>query len=438
MLRLNRKNVIIYLCITAAVLISVFSLNHFFQTGNSTFCSERSLSTTVKAIIANYDEVINEFTPIRFKRPVTTEEACLVFTHLLESGYFRSRFHGGDMDSPSYHKQLFRLSIPGEYSSDYGHTEVGYKNLNELSSNLKDVDRIAFYKHVAKKISPDKTVSNIKNWVAQNISPPLEPPAYSDGPGKIITDGVEVIFIGLGQCGQVNRVLLYLIKFGLGQEARLIGTPGHGFTEWKPKGGDYCILDADTVGKLAPLPFIPYEALIRDFSGYSRILDAQSGAKDFGHSVSSSYMQKDKGDAWFINYTYGVDSEGKIISKTSKKFPYYSIGREKCALINPKFVDKSTIAVTVTNCTIQGDFGIYAWILPKNTLEGFSTYDWVKDIISLGTTWITGRNSENLNGSIFHIKLSSPLESGRYQVLMAATKTGFDAFSDSFFTLNVE
>jgi hypothetical protein len=404
---------------------------------------ERGKGHHIENLITNYIGVVNEFEPVRFKRPLTTEEACEVFTHLLKRGYFRGRFHDGKVDSADYHKGLDLISFncPQDFAAHYSATERGFENINALSLNLKDVDRVSFYEHVASLIAPDNTVSSVKEWVAQNIIPPVKPPAYAHGPGNVVVDGVELIFIGMGQCGQINRVLLYLLRFGLDQDVRVVGTPDHIFLEWKPEDGDYQILDADTVGKAVSFPSISYKDLIADFNGYSRVLDAKNGLPRYGKNISFSpstaYVQRDKGDAWYVNYYYDLDANGEIVSTQSEKIRYHSPGRASCEINAPHFIDKESLKVTIDNCNIEGDFGIYAWILPEDTPVTFSSYEWIKNIISFGFAWIKN-DSGFLTPSPFTVTLNSNLAPGKYKVLTAVTKTGLDAFSNQLFVLELK
>jgi len=427
--------------IITSILVLMLAASFFLGVNYSRNVSKSlSISTEVnelnaEALINNLDAVLNDYAPVEFVHPLTTEEANFLFSFLYHKRYFRARFRKPN-DNIFYHLDLPWFGATKVYEEYYNGAE-GPSNVSALRRILKKVDRRQFYKHIVEEIAGDKNVYSVQQWVAQNIARSKFIPDYENNTtGWPVIDGAELIFIGYGWCGQTNRLLASLLKFGAQQDVQVVGTPGHIYVEWKPEGGKKRILDADFL-KDRHLPSVSSEDLITDFETSNKIIDFSARGNFFKQRSASSYLQKEKGKAWLAYFDISLSEDGTKFRQTcSPKVFYQSSGHEKISYKSVNLIQQHSAKVEIEYETknIQKPIQLYVWI--TNNPSGYSiqelaVYDWLWDIMADASCQISPENNRVV------VDMGKPLLDGDYTIILAVSSSGFDlwGFTTRKFTM---
>lgn len=416
-----KKPIIISIFILVLVTSFFLGVNYSRNTSNGCSISADVNEQDIKALINNLDAVLNDYAPVEFVRPLTTEEASLVFSFLYHKQYFRARFRE-HKDNIYYHLNLPWFGASKIYEKFYNGPE-GKSNVSTLRKILERVDRRRFYKHVVNEIAGDKSVYRVQQWVAQNISRSKFVPEY--GNNNTVIDGTELVFIGYGKCGQTNRLLASLLKFGAEQNVQVVGTDGHVYLEWKPDGGKKRILDADFLKNQNILP-VSTKDLITDFETSSKIIDFSSRGNFTTLSTSTAYTQKKKGDAWFVYYDIGLSKDGtKFRQKSSPKTFYQSSGHKNIIYKSLKSIQKDSTKVEIEYemKNIQIPMRLYVWITDNPSgysLQELAIYDWLWDVIAEANYQISPENNRVV------VDMKKVLPDGDYTIILAVSSSGFD------------
>ena len=350
--------------------------------------------TALRRLIANFDAVVKDYAPVKFVGPLSTEEACSIFSFLYRRGYFRARFGKGP-DHPEYHTPLPTLPPSKDYE-DFYTSKHGRANTRRLRDWLAKVDRRRFYRHVVREIAGDGNVYAIRRWVAQNIAWADRTAYYTDDTEQWpVLDGAELIFIGHGQCGQTNRLLGSLLKFGAGQNARVVATPGHVYVEWRPRKGKKRILDGDRE-RVATLPAISVAELIADPKRARLLFDLTCHGSIYNVRSATAYTQDQRGDAWFVYYDLSLSKDGtKLLQTSTPKIKYRSPGHESITYKDKGMkltqAETTRVEVNLKVANLQDPVRMHVWITKLAgarepvTMNELLSYDWVKRVIASGS-----------------------------------------------------
>jgi hypothetical protein len=181
----------------------------------------------------------------------------------------------------------------------------------------RGANRRTFYPELAKHIGGGPNEAAV--WVSQNVVRTNHAPKID---GWHVTDGLELLLIGRGKCGQSNRVLVELLLFGYGIDARMVSTPGHAYVEWGPPQGGWRIIDAD-YARGRELPNVS----ARDLTSHpedtreeiNEILDGLPS--DFIHD--GAYVQKTAGPAWMMYRYRFLTKDGTAVHEFVSGSPFY-------------------------------------------------------------------------------------------------------------------
>lgn len=343
---------------------------------------------------------------------IATWYACETFSKLYRQKYFRLR-HRQHMAPVYYHIDLPELTAIKEWEEFY--TESAIK---ELRDKLSKVDRRAFYKHVVNEIAPDGSVCDIRRWVAQNIAGCQQAPSYDrSDPNQTVKDGIEILFIGFGKCGQTNRLLGFLLKYGLGEDVKLVQTPGHGFIEWKPKGEKPRILDADWF-RDGNMGDISVDDLDRE-----RLLDGDTPTRSvrFGAvknyrpiKAVSAYVTAKKGPSWYAHNDLDLSEDGTRILEDvathaidEQKVNYDSPGRETF-LVSKAWPDSKSTILVLGKSVFYAESWVHLWVVKKPERgyylpEELATNLWIRGVVASGTV---AAGNPSIWGVGYHNKIS--------------------------------
>lgn len=422
--QIMKKSIIVLIVILISISSFALGWNYSWNKPNNISISTGVNEQNIKALIKNLDSVLKEYAPVEFVRPLTTEEANYVFSFLYHRQYFRARFRE-NKDNIYYHLDLPGFRVTKVYE-EYYNGPNGKANVSTLRKILERVDRRQFYRHVVAEIAGDKNVYSVQQWVAQNISNGNFMPDYENNTtGWPVIDGGELIFIGYGWCGQTNRLLASLLKFGAEQEVRVVGTSSHIYVEWKPDGGKKRILDADFL-KDRYLPSISTEALIKDFEKSRKIIDFTTRGNYSGLNTSTAYIAKEKGDAWFVYYDISLSKDGtKLHQKSSPKIYYQSPGHKKVIYKSVNIIQEDTTKVEIEFETenVQIPMKLYVWTTKNSSgysREELATYDWLWDVVAESNIEIGPEDNRVV------VDMKKALRDGDYTIVLAVSSGEFD------------
>lgn len=421
-----KKAITISILVLAVVALFFFGVGHLRNRSNGCSTSTAACEPDIEALISNVDAVLNDYAPVEFVRPLTTEEARFVFSFLYHRQYFRARFRESNNDI-YYHIDLPWFGATKVYE-EYYNGPKGPSNVSTLRRMLERVDRRRFYKHVVNEIAGDKSVYAIQRWVAQNMSRSNFITKYeNENKNNIVVDGAELIFNGYGQCGQTNRLLASLLKFGAEQNVRVVATPGHVYVEWEPDGGSKRILDADFL-KDKYLPSVSTEDLISDFETSRKIIDSSVRGNFSGLSTSTAYIQKEKGEAWIGYYDISLSKDGtKYREKSLSKVFYQSPGHKTILFKSVKLMqeDSTKVEIEYELENIERPIRLYVWM--TNNPSGYSLqelpyYDWLWDVVAEASCQINPENNRVV------VDTKKTLPDGDYTTVLAVSNSGFDVW----------
>ncbi len=384
----------------------------------------------MRSLIGDFDRVVNDYHPLTFTRPLTTEEACDVFSFLFRQGYFRGRFKGSK-DQAAFYENDWIVLLPEPYA-DFYEGPNGPRQCDAMRSMLANVNRRVFLRRVVDEVAADRDVYAITRWVAQNLARCSSKPMYTNsqlGSTGAVIDPAELLFLGYGQCGQINRVLAYVLKYGAGEDARLVSTPGHAFVEWTMRDGEKRLLDAD-MNKDRLLPPISMDLLASDYDSARRLLDiGMGGVHDL--QPGNAYMQDRQGPAWYAYQDLLVNEEGTACQEVgSAKVHYDSPGRASLLFRNVALSqqqESTELSFEAKAENSHGPAAAQAWIIEAQHAHTLSyrrrnRLSWVKHVVCEAAIAV---ESEEEQWETITLSLPQRLDNKDYfVVLMASSRHG--------------
>lgn len=284
--------------------------------------------------LLNEHEVFANYAPVEFAREISTTEACELFECLYRRSYFRMR-HRKSMTGYYKHANLPQIAASDELVDYYAGVN-GERNVNRLRECLAGVDRRIFYRCVADLIAGDGCVFDVELWVAQNMATAERPEYVKGDDSESVIDGLELIFIGYGLCGQTNRLLGFLLKYGLSVHVNFVSTDGHAFVE-VGLDGQKVILDSDffkcdQIGQVNVNDLVEnQEDAIKKININLKSLCCEF-IPDFEPGLA--YISTERGEAYYYYNDLALTADGTKIYETvctttikQKTIPYASPGR---------------------------------------------------------------------------------------------------------------
>jgi hypothetical protein len=279
--------------------------------------------------VSNLPAVVEEHDPIELSRPITTDEASILFQYLYDRGYFTERFQGSGnayLYFLDYYFERFQSSEKVNYYSRY----YDVSHIDDLAEALEAVDRRAFLEAVAHYVSPDRSVDELEDFVREAMIHQYQDVTWHDPDHtQMVTDPAILLFSGLGKCGQTNRLLVDLLQFGAGYEARGVEIVGHFFAEVKD-GPNWRMIDGNVpVSGVRLLP-VSFEEYLRDYKVNSVLMDSIPLLPGIIIAHSTMYQSTEAGESWYRYYTRTIADGGygseAITESYSDKYYYNSEG----------------------------------------------------------------------------------------------------------------